>query len=91
MKTNRYRAVLLGAVLGMSFLTLFYIVNFSFDMKKPQPEKPKSNFEVVDTYDGRCDVVRWHYNMLADYKYFFDCRTLEQPAHKTSQAAQDAL
>lgn len=90
MKTNRYRAVLLGVVLGMVFLTGIYVFISPVENVK-EPEKPKSNFEVVDTYDGRCDVVRWHYNMLADYKYFFDCRTLEQPAHKTSQAAQDAL
>jgi hypothetical protein len=87
MRNDYYRAVLLGVIVGMGFLSLFMVINPGEDVKKPQPEKPKSNFEVVDTYDGRCNVVRWHYNMLSDYKYFFDCRTLEQPAHKTSQGA----
>ena len=57
-----------GFVLGaFVFILLLY-------MTKPepqQPDAPKSNFEVVDTYKG-CDVVRWG-NGFADYKYFLYC------------------
>ena len=66
-----YRAVLLGVVCGMAFLSLFYMVNVALDTK-PQPEKPQSNFEVVDHYKG-CDVVRWSDDMMATYKYFLYC------------------
>ena len=70
--SDYYRAVLLGAVIGMAFLSLFYMVNVALDTK-PQPEKPESNFEVVDHYKG-CDVVRWTQSQLAEYKYFLRCK-----------------
>jgi len=70
-KLDYYRAVLLGVVLGMSFLTLFYMLNVAIDVK--EPETSKSNFEVVDEYKG-CDVVRWTQSNLAEYKYFLHCR-----------------
>jgi hypothetical protein len=63
--------VLLGVVVGMSFLSLFYMVNVAVDVE-PVEATPKSNFTVIDTYKG-CDVVQWHYGMLADYKYFLYC------------------
>jgi hypothetical protein len=69
--SDYYRAVVLGAVLGMSFLTLFYMVNVALDTKEPE-KQPKSNFEVVDKYKG-CDLVRWTDHQLAEYKYFLHC------------------
>jgi hypothetical protein len=63
------RAMLLGVVLGMIFLSLFYIMKPD---TKNQPETPKSNFTVVDKYEN-CDVVQWSYGGLADYKYFLYC------------------
>ena len=58
-----------GFVLGaFTFILLLY-------MTKPepqQPDAPKSNFEVVDTYKG-CDLVQWQYGMLSEYKYFLHC------------------
>ena len=45
-------------------------------MKQNQSSKvsePKTNFEVVDTYKGRCDVVRYAAPSQATYKYFLDC------------------
>ena len=47
-----------------------------FYMVKPQalqPDAPKSNFEVVDTYKG-CDVVQYTPDYSARYTYFLDCR-----------------
>jgi hypothetical protein len=71
-KTDYYRVVLLGIVIGMAFITGFY--TFTTDNEpKAQPVTPKSNFEVVDTYKG-CDVVRWTgTHNLATYKYFLHC------------------
>lgn len=70
--TDYYRAVLLGAVLGMSSLTLFYMVSVALDVKETQPETPKSKFEVVDKYKN-CDLLRWTDHQLADYKYILYC------------------
>lgn len=66
-----YRAVLLGVVLGMASLSLFYMVGVALDTKL-QPEAPKSKFEVVDKYKN-CDLLRWTDNQLADYKYVLYC------------------
>jgi hypothetical protein len=70
-RLDYYRAVLLGAVIGVVFVTGFYIFTTE-DEPKTQPITPKSNFEVVDTYN-ECDVVRWTQSNLATYKYFLDC------------------
>jgi len=66
-----YRGVLLGVVIGMASLSLIVMISTREDVK---PVEPKSNFEVVDNYKGRCDVVRWTNNQLAEYKYFLDCK-----------------
>jgi hypothetical protein len=66
-KTDYYRVVLLGIMICAVLITGLY--NFTTEDKSVAP---KSNFEVVDTYKG-CDVVRWHYSTLAEYKYFLDC------------------
>ena len=72
MKSNDYyRAVLLGVIVGMASLSLLVLINPGEDVK--EPVEPKSNFEVVDNYKGRCDVVRWTNNQLAEYKYFLHC------------------
>ena len=58
-----------GAIAGAAFTLL------AFYMVKPEPQQPnvpKSNFEVVDTYKG-CEVVRWTQSNFADYKYFLHC------------------
>lgn len=68
-RIDYHRAVLLGVVLGMSLLSFFYIVTTSVDVK--EPEEPKSNFEVVDTYKS-CDVVRYT-DETQRWNYFLDC------------------
>ena len=68
--TDYYRAVLLGVVLGMGFLSLFYV--FLSPGENAEALEPKSNFEVVDTYRG-CDVVRYTVPIEAKYHYFLDC------------------
>ena len=72
MVTDYMRAVVLGAVLGMSTLSLIYMIGVAIDTKEPQ--QPQSNFTVVDKYKG-CDVVQWSYSPLAEYKYFLHCKS----------------
>jgi hypothetical protein len=67
-RTDYYRVLLLGIVIGMAFISGFYVFT-----QEDEPEAPKSNFEVVDTYKG-CDVVRWTQSNFATYKYFLDCK-----------------
>ena len=68
-----YRAVLLGVVIGVGFLSLFYVFLSPVENVKPaEALEPKGTFTVVSQYKG-CDVVQWHYSMLAEYKYFLDC------------------
>ena len=68
--TDYYRAVLLGVVVGMASLSLIVMISTREDVK---PVESKSNFEVVDTYKDRCDVVRYTDSSMATYKYFLDC------------------
>ena len=66
-----YRAVLLGVVVGMGFLSMLYV--FMGPVENVKPVEPKSNFEVVDRYQDRCDVVRYTVPIEAKYHYFLDC------------------
>ncbi len=70
-RIDYYRAVLLGIVIGVVFITGFYVFTQE-DNQETQSNTPTSNFTVVETYKG-CDVVQWHYGMLAEYKYFLYC------------------
>ena len=70
-----YRAVLLGVVIGMSSLTLVYMVGVALNTKTPEEQKVeewKSKFTAVDTYEG-CDIIRWSAPFAAEYKYFLHC------------------
>ena len=66
-----YRAVLLGVVVGMVFLTGIYV--FISPVENAEALDTKGSFEVVDTYKDRCDVVRYTDNSMSTYKYFLDC------------------
>jgi hypothetical protein len=66
-RTDYYRVLLLGIVIGMAFISGFYVFT-----QEDEPEAPKSNFEVVDTYK-ECEVVRWTQSNFAEYKYFLHC------------------
>jgi len=73
-RIDYYRAVLLGVVIGMVFLTGFYVFTQE-DTSQPQPQ-PKSNFTVIEQYKG-CDVVRYTPDQSARYTYFLDCDKTE--------------
>ena len=72
MNTNDYyRAALLGVVVCMASLSLMVLIHPRENVK--EPVEPKSNFDVVDTYKDRCDVVRYTVPIEAKYHYFLDC------------------
>jgi hypothetical protein len=64
--------VLLGVIVGMGFLSLLMVINPGEDVKESVASK--SNFEVVDRYQDRCDVVRYTPDQSARYTYFLDCK-----------------
>jgi hypothetical protein len=61
-----YRSVVIGFIVGMTFLTAFYIFTSA---DTPINE---SSFEVVDRYK-ECDVVRYAPHQASTYKYFLYC------------------
>ena len=68
--------VLLGArnfilIVALLFLVVFAL-NGAANWLEAQSTPSNKRFEVVDTYKG-CDVVRWSYGNLAEYKYFLHC------------------
>ena len=66
-----YRAVLLGVVVGMGFLSMLYV--FISPVENAEALDTKGSFEVVDTYKDRCDVVIYTVPIEAKYHYFLDC------------------
>jgi hypothetical protein len=68
-KLDYYRAMLLGIVIGIVFITGFYVFT---QEDESAPKTARSNFIVIEQYKG-CDVVQWSYGMLAEYKYFLHC------------------
>lgn len=65
-----YRAMILGGVLAIIFISLFYMLGVAVDVKKPQ--KSRDDFKVVANYQG-CDIIRWTNGNLAVYQYFMKC------------------
>jgi hypothetical protein len=71
MNKQDYQRVILGTMIAtLSFLLLFYMMRPN---KSTKVTEPKSNFEVIDTYNG-CAVVRYAAPDQATYKYFLDCQ-----------------
>jgi hypothetical protein len=64
------RPVIFGTtVVVLSLLLVFYMMRPN---KPAEVLEPKTNFEVIDTYNG-CAVVRYAAPSQATYKYFLDC------------------
>jgi hypothetical protein len=57
-------------VIGVGFLSMFFVLLVADDTVKPQTQ-PTGNFEVVDSYEN-CNVVRYD-DKSATYKYFLHC------------------
>lgn len=71
MNKQDYQRIIYGATIGiLSLLLVFYMMRPN---KSTKVTEPKSNFEVVDTYNG-CAVVRYAAPDQATYKYFLDCQ-----------------
>ena len=71
------KLIAFGAIIGVAFTLL------GFYMVKPQalqPNAPKSNFEVVDTYsyeNRTCSVIRYT-NPSTTWVYFLDCKEVKK-------------
>jgi hypothetical protein len=71
MNKQDYQRIIYGATIGvLSFLLLFYMLKLNEPAKVLES---KSNFEVIDTYNG-CAVVRYAPPNAANYHYFLDCQ-----------------
>jgi hypothetical protein len=78
MKLDDGKIFFSGFVLGaFTFILLLY-------MTKPeapkQPDAPKSNFEVVDSYsyeNRTCSVIRYT-NPSTSWEYFLDCKEVKK-------------
>jgi hypothetical protein len=55
-----------GIVIG---LLILFVALF---LQAQEPTIEEQATKVVGTYKG-CDIVRWHYGALAEYKYFLYC------------------
>jgi hypothetical protein len=66
----------LGIITGFCIAALYFMapgIFESFKQPEPQPDAPKSNFEVVDTYMG-CDIIKRENKSVFESQYFMDCR-----------------
>jgi len=71
MNKQDYQRIIYGATIGiLSLLLLLYMMKLN---KSAKILEPKTNFDVVDTYNG-CAVVRYAAPNGANYHYFLDCR-----------------
>jgi hypothetical protein len=72
-----YKTLTIGVIIGASTVIL------AFYMVKPepqQPDAPKSNFEVVDTYsyeNRTCSVIRYT-NPSTTWVYLLDCKEVNK-------------
>jgi hypothetical protein len=63
-------------ILRIAVIVIGSIILIFSTMKQNQSPKvlePKTNFEVIDTYNG-CAVVRYAAPNGANYHYFLDCQ-----------------
>ena len=71
----RYPQYALGLITGFCLASLYFMSPAIIDSFRPEPQPvaSKGNFKVIDHYNG-CDVVQYQYGLLAEYKYFLDCK-----------------
>jgi hypothetical protein len=60
-----------GFAVGFGIIGMFILFTVIITPNDPTPEK---KFEVVDRYDGQCNVVRYNRQEEGRYTYFLDCR-----------------
>jgi hypothetical protein len=73
-----YKTLTIGVIIGASTVILaFYMTKLEAPQ---QPEAPKSNFEVVDTYsyeNRTCSVIRYT-TPSTTWQYFLDCKEVKK-------------
>ena len=71
------KLIAFGAIIGVAFTFI------GFYMTKPeaqQPDAPKSNFEMVDSYsyeNRTCSVIRYT-TPSTNWQYFLDCKEVKK-------------
>ena len=70
-RIDYYRPVLLGFIVGVGFLSLFYVFTSPEENVKPV-EPPKPIIEVVGTYK-ECEIIQYTNKNLAHYSYMLYC------------------
>jgi hypothetical protein len=72
-----YKTLTIGVIIGASTVILaFYMVK----PEAPQPDAPKSNFEVVNTYsyeNRTCSAIRYT-TPSTSWVYFLDCKEVKK-------------
>ena len=62
-------------VAAVSILLFTYLtLNSTIHWLNSQPSAPEEKFVVADTYNDRCDVVRYTPTNASRYTYFLDCK-----------------
>jgi len=79
----KYPQYTLGLVTGFCLASLYFMapaILESFKQPEAQPDSPKSNFEVVDTYsyeNRTCSVIRYT-NPSTTWVYLLDCKEVKK-------------
>ena len=61
-------AIIVVLVLGF----LAFLMNAAANWLELQPS-PNERFQIVDTYNNRCDIIQYSPTNAARYTYFLDC------------------
>jgi exosome complex RNA-binding protein Rrp4 len=71
MNKQNHQRIIYGVMIAvLALLLLLYMLKPN---KLAEVLEPKTNFEVIDTYNG-CAVVRYAAPNGANYHYFLDCQ-----------------
>ena len=68
------KGIIIFFVVSILALVITLVINGTANWIESRPSPPEQKFEVVDRYDGRCNVVRYNPDYSARYFYFLDCR-----------------
>jgi hypothetical protein len=72
MNKQNHQRIIYGVMIAvLLLLLLFYMMRPN---KSTKVLEPKTNFEVIDNYKGRCDVIQYTPDNSARYSYFLDCQ-----------------
>ena len=75
-----YKTLTIGVIIGASTVILAFYMLKPEPPVSPQPDAPKSNFEVVNTYsyeNRTCSVIRYT-TPSTTWQYFLDCKEVKK-------------